>query len=364
MIEVAAPGKLMLSGEWSVLEIGNPAIVLAIDKKAKTKISPSESIVVTAEQVGVKNAKAVFDGEKIVFLGLSPAQEKGMVFVKSGIEIALRYLGEKKVEIKGFHLETDSRELHESGEKLGFGSSAAITTSVVFAVLLQHGVEPENEGIFKLSTLAHYFAQGKIGSGFDVAATVMGGALVYTRFDPSHIERLALKPITQALTEKWPGLSMKKISLPENMFFLVINTGKKADTRELVKKMKKFRTEKKHDYFRLVNAVRETTVSLAEALEKEDQERIIFLLKKNRLILKELGQKSGTNLETSELTRIIEEAEPLGCAAKFSGAGGGDNAIAVCFGKEKKQELLNAFKNKGFRVIEASISENGVELNA
>ena len=364
MIEVSAPGKLMLSGEWSVLEMGNPAIVLAIDKKAIVKISPSESIIVTAEQVGVKNAKAVFDDEKIVFLGLTQNQGKGLAFVKTGMETALRYLNEKKVEIKGFHLQTDSSEMHAQGEKLGFGSSAAITASVIFAVLSHHGVKPENEELFKLSTLAHYFAQGKIGSGFDIAATVNGGALVYTRFDQGQIERLALKPVTQAISEKWLGLGMKKINLPQNMFFLAINTGKKADTRELVTKMKKFRTEKKHDYFRIINAVRETTISLAQALENNEGEKIISLIKKNRLLLKELGHKSGTKLETTELTKIIEEAELLGCAAKFSGAGGGDNAIAVGFGNEKKQELLNAFKNKGFRIIATSISENGVGINA
>ncbi|MBI4044527.1 MAG: phosphomevalonate kinase [Candidatus Diapherotrites archaeon] len=364
MIEVTAPGKLMLSGEWSVLEMGNPAIVLAVDKKAKAKISQNESIIVTAEQVGVKNAKAVFDSEKIVFLGLTPNQEKGMVFVKTGMETALRYLTEKKAEIKGFHLETDSAELHERGEKLGFGSSAAITTAVVSAVLLHHGIKPESDELFKLSTLAHYFAQGKIGSGFDVAASVLGGALFYTRFDPGQIEHLALKPVTQAVAENWPGLGMKRITLPKNIFFLAINTGEKADTRELVTKMKTFRAEKKHDYFRIINAVGETTISLAQALENNQEEKIISLVKKNRLLLKELGEKSGIKLETTKLTKIIEEAEILGCAAKFSGAGGGDNAIAVGFGEEKKQELLNAFKNKGFRAIETSISKNGVGPNA
>lgn len=364
MIEVTAPGKLMLSGEWSVLELGNPAIVLAIDKKAIVKISENQSIVVSAEQAGVKNSKAVFDDEKIVFLGLNPNQEKGIMFVKAGLETVLRYLNEKKVEIKGFHLETDSTQLHRGGEKLGFGSSAAITSAVVLAVLAHHKLEIESEELFKLSTLAHFHAQGKIGSGFDVASTVHGGALVYTRFDADQIQRLALKPLTEALGEKWPGLSMKKINLPENFGFLAINSGKKADTRELVNHLKKFRTEKKHEYFRIINAIRETTITLAESLENSEGEKIISLIKKNRLLLKELGQKSGVKLETTELTKIIEEAELLGCAAKFSGAGGGDNAIVVYFDESKKQELLNAFKNKGFKVIETSISENGVQINA
>ena len=66
--------------------------------------------------------------------------------------------------------------------KTGLGSSAALTTSLVGGLLewfgvvkLVDGTDSENRRIIhNLSQLVHANAQGKIGSGFDVAAAVYG----------------------------------------------------------------------------------------------------------------------------------------------------------------------------------------------
>lgn len=61
------------------------------------------------------------------------------------------------------------------------GSSAALTTSLVGAILHWFGVvhleSNDSESlriVHNVSQLAHSIAQGKIGSGFDVAAAVYG----------------------------------------------------------------------------------------------------------------------------------------------------------------------------------------------
>ncbi|MBI2597740.1 MAG: phosphomevalonate kinase, partial [Candidatus Diapherotrites archaeon] len=79
-----------------------------------------------------------------------------------------------------------------------------------------------------------------------------------------------------------------------------------------------------------------------------------------RAKLKELGQKSFIGLETKELSEIIETMAQFGVAAKFSGAGGGDCAIGVCFSKEQKQKIFLALKEKGLNPLEISISLKGV----
>ena len=43
-IEIKTPGKLFLSGEWSVLEQGNPSIVIAVNKYVSVKIESSKNI--------------------------------------------------------------------------------------------------------------------------------------------------------------------------------------------------------------------------------------------------------------------------------------------------------------------------------
>lgn len=66
--------------------------------------------------------------------------------------------------------------------KTGLGSSAALTTSLVSALLqwfevIRVGLRPDSEDrrvVHNLAQLVHANAQGKIGSGFDVAAAVYG----------------------------------------------------------------------------------------------------------------------------------------------------------------------------------------------
>lgn len=66
--------------------------------------------------------------------------------------------------------------------KTGLGSSAALTTSLVGALLQWFGVvrlgmriaDEDRRVIHNLAQLVHANAQGKIGSGFDVAAAVYG----------------------------------------------------------------------------------------------------------------------------------------------------------------------------------------------
>lgn len=81
--------------------------------------------------------------------------------------------------------------------KTGLGSSAALVVAFTAAVL-SHYI-PETVGslsdeasrarLHNLAQIAHCTAQGKIGSGFDVAAAVYGSC-VYRRFSPSVLEGL------------------------------------------------------------------------------------------------------------------------------------------------------------------------------
>jgi phosphomevalonate kinase len=94
------------------------------------------------------------------------------------------------------------------------GSSAALITSLVSALLVQLSILPKStlseeeseksnngnkdiEGrrlAHNLAQYVHCLAQGKIGSGFDVSAAVFGSHL-YTRFDP-----LVLQPLMDDAT--------------------------------------------------------------------------------------------------------------------------------------------------------------------
>jgi phosphomevalonate kinase len=83
--------------------------------------------------------------------------------------------------------------------KTGLGSSAALITSLVSALLVHFSAisretfsDVHGEGRHLAHNLAQYvhcLAQGKVGSGFDVSSAVFGSQL-YTRFDPAVLQDL------------------------------------------------------------------------------------------------------------------------------------------------------------------------------
>ena len=94
--------------------------------------------------------------------------------------------------------------------KTGLGSSAALVTSLVGALLVHLEAVPavaftSDSGetgahgralAHNAAQLAHCAAQGKVGSGFDVSSAVFGSQL-YTRFNPRVLDGLMSDPVSE-----------------------------------------------------------------------------------------------------------------------------------------------------------------------
>ena len=368
MISVSSPGKLMLAGEWSILEVGNPCIVMAVDRFVKAIVEESDEITINVKDLGIEGKKAEFDGKELKFVEeLSEEEKEKLVMAKNAIEITLRYLAESGIEVKKFTASTESEITSvtlENGStaKIGFGSSAAAVVALIKAVLKLHGQDIESleakERIYKLGCMAHYLGQGKVGSAFDVAASTYGGALVYKRFDPKWlVNEIELgKDIKEIVDTKWNAFEAKPIKLPEDFILCVGFVGYGASTKALVVKMREFKASNEKRYNEIYKNISEVVEGLIGAIESADKEKIKQLLKENRKLLKQLADESGNNLETKELTELIDIADAAGCAAKFSGAGAGDCGIAVCFDKETEEKVKAAWKEKGLYPIEVNVA--------
>ena len=364
-VVVYAPGKIMLSGEWSVLD-GAPCIVLAIDKGVTAKISEAGKTQIKLTDFGI-TTDARIEGAKIIF---EKADEK-LGFTKAAIETALAYILEKGKTSKNFRLVTKSQisVVKVKGEKMkpGFGSSAAAVVSIAGAILKLHGfgikTEQEKERLFKLGIIAHYFAQGKIGSGFDVAASSFGGATVYRRFSSQWLsDELKIKKISEVVDANWPYLEHRTIRLPKNFIALIGFTGKSASTKELVQKVNIFKQSNPESYKTIINSIKACTENLMRAIEGNEKGRIIALVRENGMLLKGLSNSSGAGLETEEHRKMALVAEKYGYAAKFSGAGGGDCGIAVCFDEKVAKKINLGWKKEGIIPIQAQVSKGGVQL--
>jgi len=353
----------MLAGEWAVLEAQKPCLVLAVNKRmtveikedTKTSIS-SEDFNISCLEITAKNRKAFPE----------------MLFVFEAIEKSLLYLESNQVASKHFSLVIRSginKDISRANRKskVGFGSSAAVVVAVVGAVLALHQLKIESFAdkvrVFKLASLAHYVAQGQKGSSFDVAASVFGGIVFYQKTDYKKLmTMLEKKGLKKIIDTRWPGLFLESLEIPDSFKLLVAFCGNAAKTSELILRVQVFKKKNPSEYQSIVLAIETVVLKMKEALIQNDLNFLKKLIHKNRQLLKELGEKSGVKLETLALSRIIELANKKGAAAKFSGAGGGDIAIAICSDAAEQKEVKNIWQKNHIQLIPVQIDSDGLLL--
>ncbi len=371
MIKVSAPGKLFLSGEWAILEVGNPGIVTAVDKRVFAEVEEADKITLNLPEFNIENLQADFDGKQLVWSRPVTDKEKSdLIFIKGAIETTLLYLGNhKKFKIKTYGGDTQM-EINGQKKKIGFSSSAAAVVAAVSGILAMHGHDIKNrqvrDVIYKLSTIAHFFAQGKVGSAFDVAASTYGGVFVYKRFDPEWLtEKLSKGETVKSVTEQqWPGYEVEELTVPHDFQLLVGWTKDSASTSSMVKQMDSFKTGKPEEYKRCYGNIANLVRELIPEWKNFNKQAFIELLRKNEDQLRELGQLSGVNIETPELKKMAEIASNCGGAGKLSGAGGGDCGIAVCFDHATASKIKEEWAKAGLYPIDTGLDRDGVRKEA
>lgn len=346
--EAQAPGKLYLAGEYAVVNPGNPALLMAVNRYVEARVSSSERWLVTSAQ---------FSGSQVVVGGYVP---DNLSFASAAVEIARNYASKvSEREVCG-HVHIDSHLQSDDGTKFGLGSSAAVCVAVVRAVLAAYGVQASPVTVFKLAATAHFLVQGN-GSLGDVAASSMGG-LVYYRspdrewlrsFVDAHTAPAQFASATAdfdyenslygtlsrldtvALVEQaWPDLVIEQVSQAANLEIEVGWTGKPASTKALVKKAAKPVEPAKYQAFlhasaRSVDALRALVSAPTGAAVRAPAGELASVVAELRAQLNELSTLRDIEVETDELRRGIEIALAHGFAAKSSGAGGGDCLIAL-----------------------------------
>lgn len=194
--------------------------------------------------------------------------------------------------------------------KAGFGSSAAATTA---AVLAASALSPE--ALFRRAADIHREVQGS-GSGVDVAASVFGGAL---RFQNGQIERI------QSPTP------------------VVIWSGQSALTGPRVERYLAWRGR--------ASFVQES-ISILDNWENDP----ILALAAGYEALCRMARSAGIDYLTPGLEAIAAIAKEHGGAAKPSGAGGGDVAIALFGAPEAQAAFSRAVEEQGFTVIPVALA--------
>ena len=357
---ISAPGKLFISGEWAVLEPKNPAIVVAVKKRIFAKISDSQDkkIHLSLKNYCLKDIEADFQKNRLRFLKkLKPEEEKVLAFAKKAIEVSLGYLEKWR----SFKLELWAG----NKEKIGFGFSAASSVAIIAALLKFNKEKLEKERVFKLAALSHFLAQGKLGSGADIVASVYGGCLACHGIDVNWLKKQVKKEknLRKIVKRPWPNFYVEKLNLPKELKLLVGWTGRPSSTPELIKKIKRWQKRAPKTYKKIISGISRITKKMILSFRKKNKKQILNLIKENEKYLKELGRASGTEIETKKLKSLSEIAERFGGAGKITGAGGGDCGICLVSSQRSADKIKKEWKKNGIIALKIKIDHSGVGLS-
>ncbi|MFN8578457.1 MAG: phosphomevalonate kinase [Candidatus Sericytochromatia bacterium] len=367
---VRAPGKLLLLGEYAVLEEGIPAVAVAINKCIYCHIRENDKIIFTSRRIHISKVQFEYKDKKINLL--SDVKEIDVLsFSKNAMEITLRYLEELGVTLKNFEINILSDLSNQYNVKYGFGSSAAVTVAIVGAILYLHGYDinkANKDIVYKLSAISHFISQGS-GSGVDVAAATYGGLFIYKSYTSDWLKRKIqnLDSVSKLVKEDWKFFEVNKIMFLINFYLAIGWTGKAASTKHFLEHVKKVKFGNESD-IKFYNTFLKTTEKIVEifidGIKNDKKDLINKAIIANRNLLKDLAKRANIEMETETLRYLIGVAKKFGLEAKFSGAGGGDCGFAVMFDKTNEKALKNEWLKYGIQPIDLEIDEFGVaEVN-
>jgi phosphomevalonate kinase len=294
-IVASAPGKVVLSGEYAVL-FGAPAVCMAVNRRAVVGLRPGPECKLRTPGFTGDDRFAIVDA-------VSPAGRPP------------------------FEIELDTSAFAQRGNKIGIGSSAALTVALTAAL-------EKSTDVMDLAMLAHARLQGGAGSGVDIATSVHGGLIRYTQ-SPRSVQSIA-----------WPdGLKMR-----------LIWTGVPASTRAKLDKL----FEKPARSTRMI--LPDVASAMADAWCTGEAGRVLGAYGFYIRTLKEFSVDHDLGIFDAGHDELADAAMADGLIYKPAGAGGGD--IGVLLGASEAE--LDAFVERRsdliHEVISCTLDPHGVRL--
>lgn len=321
-VVASAPGKLVLSGEYAVLD-GAPAVCMAIDRRARAVLADIDGDIsqVTAsgytDQVGrftlADDGIRWHDGQAV--FGIVDSVWRAADALPIGAQV--------------IDLDTSEFLDSQSRQKIGIGSSAALTVALCAATKASVDVAK----ILAMAQRAHADLQGGAGSGADIACSLYGGLIDY------RIE----------------GASVTALDWPEGLSYRLIWTGIAASTKEKLSKLDAGIS--KPSRVRLVSA----SESMASAWRSANAGQIIRDYRDYIECLRQFSIDHDLGIFDAghdELWRLASEAH---LTYKPCGAGGGD--VGIVMGSD--DAALDTFTSKlatKYRLIDSKLSTIGAMI--
>lgn len=372
-LRASAPGKVVLLGEYAVL-YGAPALVMAADRRAIVDIESASTAGIELYAPDVHPEPVHFelntDGTPRWTRGAEAANALELV---TGLLRGLCSIGAIQPDTLACRLRLDTSSFFwRSGagtEKLGLGSSAALTVALASGLVRYVGREDllADRALWlrQLLALHRQFQQGR-GSGLDVAASLYGGVIRYELRgnDEPHAEAVA-----------WP----------QDLAPIMVWSGQSASTSRFLADLEAWRAREPVSAADLFTDLSRIAGRAVAAIQVADSLQVLELTEKYADLLQKLGEAAKIRIFTTEhqaIRAIVQavsgvDSEAEGAAANRSaanagaedrnlsgalprlkatykpcGAGGGDLGMALAANGLIANALRNALETGGFAVVE------------
>ncbi len=348
-ISAITPGKLVLLGEYAVLE-NSPAIVAAVDRRATITIEQSGQEFSLLKLPHLKESVPLAADQATLKPLVMPKIEASVETVKWVVSMLNRIISKKthdKDALGGVKLTIDSSDFFTSdGEtKLGLGASAAVTVGLLAAVQrFIDSTRPIDRALMYDGYRHHNESQNQAGSGVDIAASVFGGILRYK----ASTNLVAFSP------------SIDKISLPDDLQMRFVWTGRPAKTVSFLKCIANFKKNNRSDYIQTMRWLIRLSQSGCRAFKAGDTKKFLETVDRYYDGLDKLGHKSRIAIISNVHRRIAQIVRENGGHYKPSGAGGGDFGVIFSNQQSQIEQIANRVEKAGFSFPKLNVSPVGV----
>lgn len=343
MIEAQAPGKVVLVGEYAVLE-GASSLVMAADRHVRVRLTPDDSGVVRVDSPGIADRVCTLrlSGDALVAVeGELPASLQPVL---SLLQSLVRQEGMAPCLAQGLTARLDSTALYEGGVKLGLGSSAALAVALAGAAIHLAGAAPISQdarGFERLHRL-HRAMQDGAGSGVDVAASLLGGVVHFRRGDGQP--------------------SLARLEMPAEVRSVFVWTGVSASTKDFLKRLDRWKARHPDEYHSRLRELSSIATEAVTAARQNAAPAFIGAVGRYGGALRELGDRSELGIYGSSHGALRDLADGLGITYKPCGAGGGDLGVAMTSDEEALARFRAGATHLGAKPVDLEVERHGLRV--
>ena len=334
-VATVAPGKLVLFGEYSVLE-GHPALAVSVNRYAKCEIYPNHQFELDTQRFGIFRRGTLLE---------APPFARAQLLERSELGLKVR-------------LNTDEfyQDASRNSGKLGLGSSAAISVALAAGLTYLDTEELDAQLLFEQTHALHRRVQG-VGSGIDIAAACFGGTFCY-QFSKS---RKTSQQLNQELILKTcSGTASFKPLKAMSKSILGVYLGHGASTPALVRQVHRLKQNDRTTYNEFMTEIGAISALAMNAWNNADRRELHHYAEKNNAVLRALGGASQATIIPKALDGLNNVLAPEGAVAKTTGAGGGDIAWVLGIDEEHETVLADMLRTE-WSVFKLEVAPHGVQ---